>query len=59
MEDILRTKEVAEILKVSLGYVRELIRDKKLKAYKVGNRGGFRISKQELERFIKSRLHSK
>jgi excisionase family DNA binding protein len=56
MDDILRTREVAGLLKVSEGFVRGLIRDKKLRAFKVGNRGGFRISMREVERFIASRI---
>ncbi len=58
MDDILRTKEVAKLLKVSEGFVRELIRSKKLRAYKIGNRGGFRISRLEMDRFIKTTLCS-
>jgi len=55
---VLRTREVAKLLKVSEGYVRGLIRNKELKAYKIGNRGGFRISRAELDRFIRSHLDS-
>ena len=38
MGNILITKEVAEMLRVSEEYVRELIRQRKLKAYKEGIR---------------------
>lgn len=59
MDDILLTKEAAKILKVSEGFVRELIRDKKLRAYKEGRRGGFRIPKQDVDYYIKVRLLDK
>ena len=52
MRNILITKEVAEMLRVSEEYVRELIRQRKLKAYKEGRRGGFRIMLYEVERYI-------
>ncbi len=53
MSHILLTKEVAELLRVSEEYVRELIRHRKLKAYKEGRRGGYRIAKDEIENYIK------
>jgi excisionase family DNA binding protein len=52
MNKILITKEVAEMLRVSEEYVRELIRHRKLKAYKEGKRGGFRITMGEIEKYI-------
>jgi len=52
MGNILITKEVADLLRVSEEYVRELIRHRKLRAYKEGRRGGFRIMLQEVERYI-------
>jgi excisionase family DNA binding protein len=52
MNKILITKEVAEMLRVSEEYVRELIRQRKLKAYKEGRRGGFRITMGEIEKYI-------
>jgi excisionase family DNA binding protein len=52
MNKILITKEVAEMLRVSEEYVRELIRHRKLKAYKEGRRGGFRITMGEIEKYI-------
>lgn len=53
MSNILVTKEVAELLRVSEEYVRELIRQRKLKAYKEGRRGGYRITTDEIENYIK------
>ena len=52
MGNILLTKEVAEILRVSEEYVRELIRQRKLRAYKEGRRGGFRITKGAVDDYI-------
>ena len=47
MKSILITKEVAQMLRVSEDYVRGLIRQRKIKAYKEGRRGGFRIPVDE------------
>jgi excisionase family DNA binding protein len=52
MNKMLLTKEVAELLRVSEEYVRELIRHRKLKAYKEGRRGGFRITMEEIKKYI-------
>ena len=49
---ILVTKEVAQMLRLSEEYVRELIRERKLKAYKEGRRGGFRVTMDEIESYI-------
>ena len=40
MLKILLTKEVAEMLRLSEEHVRELIRQRKIKAYQEGKRGG-------------------
>lgn len=53
MSDILLTKEVAELLRVSDEHVRELIRQRKLRAYKEGRRGGYRITKKEVQNYIR------
>jgi len=52
MGNILITKEVAEMLRVSEEYVRELIRQRKLKAYKEGRRGGYRITAEAVKHYI-------
>ena len=52
MEKVLLTKEVAEMLRLSEEYVRELIRQRKIKAYKEGRRGGYRITPDEVKRYI-------
>jgi excisionase family DNA binding protein len=52
MDKMLLTKEVAEILRVSEEYVRELIRREKICAYKEGRRGGYRITPTEVEKYI-------
>ena len=52
MEKVLLTKEVAEMLRLSEEYVRELIRQRKIKAYKEGRRGGYRITPEEVKRYI-------
>jgi excisionase family DNA binding protein len=52
MHKILLTKEVASMLRLSEEYVRELIRQRKLKAYREGRRGGYRVTIQEVENYI-------
>ena len=53
MDEILITKEVAELLRVNEEHVRELIRHRKLRAYKEGRRGGYRITKKEVQNYIR------
>ena len=53
MNKILVTKEVAQMLRLHEEYVRELIRQRKLKAYKEGKRGGYRIAIEDVEDYIK------
>ena len=52
MHKILVTKEVAQILRLHEEYVRELIRQRKLKAYREGRRGGYRITMKAVEDYI-------
>ena len=52
MDSLLIVSEVAKILRVSSEYVREMIRQKKIKAYKEGRRGGYRIRKDEIQLYI-------
>lgn len=56
MDDILVTKEVAGYLKVSEAYIRQLIRLKKLRAFREGRRGGYRILKKDLNKYIEKKL---
>ena len=49
---VLVTKEVAQMLRLSEDYVRELIRQRKIKAYKEGRRGGFRVTVEEIDNYI-------
>lgn len=53
MNKILLTKEVASMLRLSEEYVRELIRQGKINAYKEGRRGGYRVTIEEVENYIK------
>ena len=52
MHKILVTKEVAQLLRLHEEYVRELIRQRKLKAYKEGRRGGYRITMKAVDDYI-------
>jgi excisionase family DNA binding protein len=54
-QKLLLTKEAADILRISEEYLRLLIRKKKILAYKEGNRGGYRISTQEISNYIEKR----
>ncbi len=53
MKRILLTGEAAKILRISEGYLRELIRNGEIKAYKEGRRGGYRITEEEVERYVR------
>ncbi len=55
MERILLTREVARLLRISEGYLRELIRRGEIKAYKEGRRGGYRITEEEVKRYVKDK----
>ena len=59
MDDILRTKEAAKYLKVGEAYIRSLIRSKKLRAYREGRRGGYRILKTDIKKYINQKLKSR
>jgi excisionase family DNA binding protein len=52
MHKVLVTKEVAKMLRLHEEYVRELIRQRKLKAYREGRRGGYRITLKAVEDYI-------
>jgi excisionase family DNA binding protein len=52
MHKVLVTKEVAQMLRLHEEYVRELIRQRKLKAYREGRRGGYRITMKAVEDYI-------
>ena len=52
MHKILVTKEVAQMLRLHEEYVRELIRQRKIKAYREGRRGGYRITIKAVENYI-------
>jgi len=58
MTDILLTKEVANKLRVSEEFVRQLIRQKKLRAYKEGRRGGYRVLSADIDRYINDKLRN-
>ena len=53
MSELLLTKEAADILRVSEEYLRELIRAGRIKAYKEGRRGGYRITREAIDKYIK------
>ena len=52
---LLLTREAAGILRISEEYLRTLIRQKKINAYKEGRRGGYRIPIGEIDDYIEKR----
>ena len=56
MLKVLVTKEVAQLLRVSEEHIRDLIRQGKINAYKEGRRGGYRITEEEVERYVSQRF---
>ncbi len=53
---LLLTREAADILRISEEYLRTLIRKKTISAYKEGRRGGYRISQEEIDKYIEQRF---
>ena len=53
--DYLLVREIAKILKVGEEYIRELIRRRELRAFKISRRAGYRIRKKDLEDFIETK----
>jgi excisionase family DNA binding protein len=53
--DWLTTKEAAEYLRVHVNTVRRWAREGAIPAVKLGNRGGFRFRREDLERFLEQR----
>ncbi|MDD2654204.1 MAG: helix-turn-helix domain-containing protein [Candidatus Omnitrophica bacterium] len=53
---LLLTKEAADVLRVSEEYLRCLIRQKKITAYKEGRRGGYRIPSEEIDNYIAKKI---
>jgi excisionase family DNA binding protein len=56
VNDILITKEAARYLRVGEAYVRRLIRTGRLRGYEEGRRGGYRILKEDIDRYIAQKL---
>ena len=56
---LLLTKEAAGILRISEEYLRSLIRQKKISAYKEGRRGGYRIPVEEIDGYIERKYKGK
>ena len=53
--DWLTTEEAAEYLQVHVNTLRRWARDGVIPAAKLGNRGGFRFRRDDLDRFLESR----
>jgi len=56
---LLLTKEAADVLRISEEYLRSLIRQRKINAYKEGRRGGYRITSQGIDNYITKRYNGK
>jgi excisionase family DNA binding protein len=55
---LLLSKEAAAILRISVEYLRSLIRRREIIAYKEGRRGGYRIPASEIESYIDRKKES-
>jgi excisionase family DNA binding protein len=55
---LLLSKEAAAILRISVEYLRSLIRRREIIAYKEGRRGGYRIPVSEIESYIDRKKES-
>ena len=51
----LTTEAAAEYLQVSLDTMRRWAREGSIQAAKLGNRGGFRFRREDLDRFLEAR----
>jgi excisionase family DNA binding protein len=54
-EELLDVGKVAEELGVHVDTVRKWIREKQLRAVKLGRRGGYRIRRSNLDEFLRKR----
>lgn len=57
MDYFFTSKEVSQLLKTSMYYVRKMIREQKLVAYKIGRR--FIIKEQDLNNYLNSNCRVK
>ncbi len=58
-EGWLRTREAAAYLQVNEETLRRWVRTGVIPAAKLGNRGGFRFRREDLDRFVQSRQASR
>jgi excisionase family DNA binding protein len=54
-DELLDVEKVAEELEVHVDTVRKWIREKQLRAIKLGRRGGYRIRRSDLNEFLRKR----
>lgn len=54
-DELLGVEKVAEELGVHVDTVRKWIREKQLRAVKLGRRGGYRIRRSDLHEFLRKR----
>ena len=54
-DELLDVEKVAEELRVHVDTVRKWIREKQLRAVKLGRRGGYRIRRSDLHEFLRKR----
>ena len=53
---VLVTSEVAEALRISNDYARELLRRGVIPGYKEGRRGGFRVLEKDVDAYVKRKM---
>jgi len=54
----LTTEEAARYLKVNVGTLRRWAREGVIPVAKLGNRGGFRFKREDLDRFLEARRNA-
>jgi excisionase family DNA binding protein len=54
-DELLDVEKVSEELEVHVDTVRKWIREKQLRAIKLGRRGGYRIRRSDLNEFLRKR----
>lgn len=57
MDEWLTTNEVAELLKVNPETVKRWLRNKEMRGSLLSDRAGWRVSRDEVERFMRSRAN--
>ena len=55
-EEMLTVSEIAKRLRVSQYTVRRWLREKQMRGVLMGDRGGYRVERSEVDRFLRERM---